>query len=260
MIRYRASFLTYIVGNYEKVQEVAVKTPDCQYVLVTDNKELKSNTWDIKYVDNPYPDDPFWLCYEIRFNPFKYVDSDVVVRIDGSMRCVGDFTYVLDYFEKGGYDRLLCSHPTRNNIYDERVAWVQTRNFNIKQAERVLTYMQNFEGYNVKEFKGLFQMNIEIVRNNKINNLANSMTLNLLEYLAPEGKQVERIDQDVFTFIIQKYFDNIKILLSDQQIAMSGKYFLWMTHNTDIPMVDQVEQRCEPYLFGKGVTTMYLGY
>ena len=259
-MKYRASFLTYIVGDYEKVQEIDVKTPDCQYVLVTDNKELKSDTWDIKYVDNPYPEDPFWLCYEIRFNPFKYVDSDVVVRIDGSMKCTGDFTYVLDYFEDGGYDTLLCAHPTRYNMYDERVAWVNQRQFPVKQAEKVLGFINNAEGYDVKNVKGLFQMNFQILRNNKINNDANFMTLAFLKYLADDGKQIERVDQDIYTFVVQKYFNNMKILLSSQYIGMTGKYFLWMAHHTDNPMTHNSSYDCQPYLFNEPVNTVYLGY
>ena len=54
-MKHRATFLTFLFGNYEKMHEVAVKTPNCDYVLVTDNKDLKSNTWNIKYVDNPHP-------------------------------------------------------------------------------------------------------------------------------------------------------------------------------------------------------------
>lgn len=259
-MKYRASFLAYIVGDYEKVQEIEVKTPDCQYVLVTDNKELKSDTWDVRYVDNQHPEDAFDLCYEIRFNPFKYVDSDVVVRIDGSMKCTGDFTYVLDYFENGNYDTLLCAHPTRDNIYDERVAWVQTRQFPIKQAEKVLWFIQNVEGYDVKNVKGLFQMNFQILRNNKINNDANFMTLAFLKYLADEGKCVERVDQDIYTFVVQKYFQNMNILLSSQYIGMTGKYFLWMAHHTDTPMTYNSANDCHPYLFNKPVDTIYLGY
>ena len=116
-MKHRATFLTFLFGNYEKMHEVAVKTPNCDYVLVTDNKDLKSNTWNIKYVDNPHPEDNFYMCWEVRYNPFKWVDTDIVVRIDGSMECSGDFTKVLDYFEKGGYDTAVCMHPSRNNIY-----------------------------------------------------------------------------------------------------------------------------------------------
>lgn len=256
----RATFLTYIIGQYETVKEIETKTPDCDYVLVTDNKDIKSDTWRVVYVDNPYPDDPFWICYQIRFNPFKYVDTDIVVRIDGSMIPTGDFTYVLDYFEQGGYDRMLTHHPTRENIYDEYAAWIQTRGYDQTQAEKVLGFINNYEGYDVRQVRGLFQMNIEIVRNNKINNLCNAMTLNLLEYLAADGKEVERVDQTVFTFIVQKYFNQMKILLQDQSIGLSGKYFKWCKHNSNEVMEDVVSQRCEPCLFNKPTTITYLGY
>ena len=40
------SILTFIIGkNYEKVHEISNKQEDVEYVLVTDDNELKSNTW-----------------------------------------------------------------------------------------------------------------------------------------------------------------------------------------------------------------------
>ena len=255
---YKAAFLTYIVGNYEVVHEVEEKTPECQYVLVTDNKSLTSSTWEVKYVDNLHPEDPFELCYEIRFNPFKYVDSDIVVRCDGSMSPSGDFTYVLDYFIKGNYDMMLSMHPTRDNIFDERVAWVQQRGMDVKQANKVLSFIQQMEGYDVKKHKGLYQMNLQIERNNKLCNLANEMTRSFLHYLSAEDKVTERCDQDVFSFIMNKYFNSAKILPVSQNMAISGKYFKWYAHGSNQQLASGEHHYCTPYLFNQPISTIYL--
>ena len=37
------SVLTYIIGDYEKVHEIKEKSPNAEYILVTDNKELTSS-------------------------------------------------------------------------------------------------------------------------------------------------------------------------------------------------------------------------
>ena len=254
---YRASFLTYIVGNYELVHEVEFKTPDCQYVLVTDNHSLTSSTWEVKYVDNPHPEDPFYLCYQIRFNPFDYVDSDIVIRCDGSMIPCGDFSPVLDIFEKDNYDMMLSIHPSRNTIYQERCAWVQSRGMEVEQANKVLAFMSIMEGYDVKNYKGLYQMNLQIERKNTVNLLANEMTRTLLKYLAADGKQTERCDQDVFSFIINKYFSNIKILPVSQLVSTSGKYFRWCSHGTNKAFADDGNYN-QPYLFNKPINTVYV--
>ena len=256
-MKHRATFLTFLFGDYEKMHEVAVKTPNCDYVLVTDNKDLKSNTWNIKYADNPHTEDNFYMCWEVRYNPFKWVDTDIVIRIDGSMECSGDFTKVLDYFEEGGYDTAVCMHPTRNNIYEERCAWVQHRGYPIEQANKVLSFMAIMEGYDVKNYKGLYQMNLQIERKNTVNLLANEMTRTLLKYLAADGKQTERCDQDVFSFIINKYFSNIKILPVSQLVSTSGKYFRWCSHGTDKAFADDGNYN-QPYLFNKPINTVYV--
>ena len=254
---YRVSFLTYIVGKYEVVHEVEYKTPNCQYVLVTDNRDITSDTWEVKYVDNPHPEDPFDLCYQIRFNPFDYVDSDIVVRCDGSMSPCGDFSPVLDMFEKGGYDMMLSIHPTRSTIYDERLAWVQQRGMAVEQANKVLSYMAGMEGYDVKEHKGLYQMNLQIERKNRINLLANEMTRTVLKYLAADDKQTERCDQDVFSFIMNKYFNNAKILPVSQNVAISGKYFKWFAHNSNNQLSSNGYEYSQPYLFNSPINTIY---
>lgn len=258
-MKYRATFLTFLFGDYEKMHEVAVKTPNCDYVLVTDNKDLKSNTWNIKYVDNPHPEDNFYMCWEVRYNPFKYIDTDIVIRIDGSMECSGDFTKVLDYFEEGGYDTAVCIHPTRNNIYEERCAWVQHRGYPIEQANKVLTFMAMLEGYDVKAPNGLIQLNFAIQRNTKIINTSNQFTRALLTYLAPEDKLEERLDQDIYTFVLNKYFRNMKVLPLSQDIAISGVYFNWYAHNSDNKMNKGDSIYCQPYLFGEPINTVYLG-
>ena len=175
------------------------------------------------------------------------------------MECSGDFTKVLNYFEEGGYDTAVCMHPTRNNIYQERLAWVQQRNYPVEQANKVLSFMAMSEGYDVKAPNGLIQLNFAIQRNNKIINTSNQFTRALLTYLAPEDKLEERLDQDIYTFVLNKYFRNMKVLPLSQDIAISGVYFNWYAHNSDNKMNKGNLIYCQPYLFGEPINTIYLG-
>ena len=43
------SILCYIINNYENVKEVIEKDPNAEYILVTDDKNLKSSTWNVVY-------------------------------------------------------------------------------------------------------------------------------------------------------------------------------------------------------------------
>lgn len=249
MTKYRYSILTYIINNYEKVHEIENKKDDVEYILVTDTKEIVSETWEVKYVENPYPNDPFWLCYDIRFNPFKYVSSDIVLRIDGSMGICGDTDLLIDKFEKEQFDMAVSIHPTRNNMYDEYLAWVNCRKYPLSQAEYVLNWMIRTFRYDVKEYKGLYQYNICIQRNSKMCNSLNELTLANLKFLAEEGKQIERIYQTIVSMILNIYFSDKKIMTISDEIC-NNQIFYWCTHGTDKKMRG-CPTHIEPYLFNK---------
>ena len=255
--KFKYSVLTYNVGGYEILHELEYQDKDVEYVYVTDDRSITSNTWNVVYVDNPHPEDNFDLCYQIRFNPFDYVSSDIVIRIDGSMVVAGNLDKIIDEFNKG-YDIALEIHPTRAILYDEYVAWVQQRSYPVEQANKCLSFMQMMEGYSVKDVKGMYQYNFMIQRRDKINMDINRMTLATLKYLAAEGKQIERLDQTIGSFVINKYFNNIKVLPLSQRVCTSGVYFKWCAHGSDKVLTDGGEYS-QPYLFDQPINTIYVG-
>lgn len=224
----RYSILTYIIGDYEVVHEVKDKRPDVEYVLVTDNKDLTSSTWNVVIVDNPYPQDPFWLCYQIRFNPFRYVHSDIVIRIDGSMG-IANTDPLIDEFNKGNYDIALVPHPHRNNCADEYDTWVRTRKYSRTQANRVLNAIAEM-GWDVRKDKGLYAYGFVVQRNNEVNNAINARTLQLLLDLAEEGKMVERVDQVIASVVINQ-FDLRPMMLRNN--AVFGRIATLYSHKTN---------------------------
>ena len=252
------SVLSYNIGGYEKPKEVKFISPKAEYVYVTDDRSFTSNTWNVVYVDNKHPEDNFDLCYDIRFNPFKYVNTDTVIRIDGSMEVIGNTDELIEVFNEGNYDISLVMHPVRTNLFDEYVTWCKYRGYSVEQANYVLNFMLKYEGYDVKEYKGLYQYNFMIQRNNKINNDLNSLTLSLLKYLAEDGKQIERLDQTVGSFVINKYFNHLKVLPVDNRIAYS-KYFSWYAHNSNTKFPDP-DIQTKGYLFNKEVDTNIIKY
>lgn len=256
--KFKYSVLTYNIGGYEILHELEYKDDDVEYIYATDDRSITSSTWNVVYVDNPHPEDSFDLCYQIRFNPFDYVTTDIVIRIDGSMGVAGNLDYLVDYFNKNNYDICLEMHPTRMNQYDEYVAWVQQRNYPLEQANKVLSFMAMAEGYDVKKNIGLYQYNFMIQRKNKINLDLNRMTLSLCKYLAPEGKEVDRLDQTIGSFVINKYFNKLKVLPVSQGVAISGKYFKWYAHNSNKQLFVRNFEYCQPFLFGEPINTIYM--
>ena len=85
MKKYKYSVLCFIVNGYEKVREVQEPDPDVEYVLVTDDRDLKSSTWRVVYDAELEKMTPFERCCNIKYNVFKYVTSDLCIYLDASI-------------------------------------------------------------------------------------------------------------------------------------------------------------------------------
>ena len=248
----RYTVLSYNINNYEIIHPVKVKSDRARYIMVTDDPDMKdeSGTWEV-VCDDTLTGSTFDKCYQIRFNPFKYTDDRIVLRIDGSVGIEGNLDPLIDKFVEGNYDLSLMYHPTRNTLYDEYVAWVQGRNYPVENANYVLSFMAQVEGYDVKGWKGLCQMCYEIQKNDRINNDLNRLTYALLKYLGDKTTQIERVDQILFSFIMQKYFNKANIMWVDNRMYQS-QFFQWYPHHSDIPFAPvDVKDLIEPYWMNK---------
>ena len=226
----RYTVLTYIFGNYEKVHEVREKDPDADYVLVTDDLELTSDTWRIVH-----DADLRWLtvwekCYCVRFNPFKYTNSDIIVRLDGSIGINRPLKPLVDEFNQGEYDRCLMIHPTRDNIPDEYQAWIDIREYPEAQARHCMAIMQHL-GYDLSR-KGLYQGCFEIVRFNRVNTIINTLTHGLLRYAATDG-HIERVNQTWLSMVVNHLFDGQLKVMPVTEDILHGELMTWYQHNSD---------------------------
>lgn len=242
----RYTVLTYIYGYYEQVHEIGEKDPDADYILLTDRTDLKSDTWRI--VHEPLNGmGPFEKMYNIRFNPFDYTDTDIVLRVDGSIGIHRSLRPFVDKVTEGDYDRCLMIHPKRNTMPEEYAEWVRIRGYSEQQAKRCLQAMKDF-GYPM-DYHGLFQMNFEVVRDNAVNRLLNELTLRMLYDLRTET-DVERIDQTVFSAIANHFFSSrLKVLPVAQNIITEDVYMTWYKHNTYRPHRSRI--KIPPMMFDK---------
>lgn len=244
--------LSYNINAYEIIHPVKEKSDRARYIMVTDDPNLKdeSGTWEIVY-DDTLTGTPFDKTLQVRYNPFKYTDDNIVIKIDGSVGVNKSLDDLVDRFEKEDYDMSLMLHPTRNTFYDEYVAWCQTRQYPVQQANSVLAFLTQAEGYPVKEFKGLAQLCFWIQRRSRINIDANRLIYSWCKYLGDKTNEVERVDQVVASFILQKYFGLAKIMFVDQRMYQSD-YFTWYAHNSDTPFEKMdVKDMIEPFWLNK---------
>jgi hypothetical protein len=239
--------MTYIFGGYEFPHEVMEKDPDAEYLLITDDKNLKSATWQVIYDPSLAGRNPIESNYDVRLHPFRYAHTDVVVRIDGSIELKKSLAPLLKAFNDGGYDRCLMIHPARNNFAQELECWVTQRHYPQEVADRTLTMMKAW-GYDL-DYQGMFQGCFEIVRNTEKNRDINRLTYQLMKYTGGE-EVIDSLDQHIFSFVVNTLHQDLKVLpVSENLITMGSKLAQWYIHKSMRPISNP--NKIAPMMFNK---------
>ena len=239
--------MTYIFGGYEFPHEVMEKDPDAEYLLITDDSNLKSATWDVIYDPSLAGRNPIESNYDVRLHPFRYAHTDVVVRIDGSIELKKSLAPLLKDFNDGGYDRCLMIHPARNNFAQELECWVTQRSYPQEVADRTLRMMEAW-GYDL-DYHGMFQGCFEIVRNTEKNRDINRLTYQLMKYTGGE-EVIDRLDQHIFSFVVNTLHQDLKVLpVSENLITMGSKWAQWYIHKSMRPISNP--GKIQPMMFNQ---------
>ena len=240
--------LTYIFGGYEFPHEVMEKDPDAEYLLITDDPNLKSQTWQVIYDPSLSGRKPIESNYDVRLHPFRYANTDTVVRLDGSIGIKKSLAPIVEAFREGGYDRCLMIHPARNNFAQELECWETQRQYPREVADRTLRMMKAW-GYNL-DYQGMFQGCFEIVRNTEKNRDINRLTYHLMKYTGGEDV-IDRLDQHIFSFVVNTLHRDLKVLPVSENLVTHSQFAQWYFHNSMRPITKLVE--IQPMMFNKPV-------
>lgn len=88
MIKY--SIVTMVFNNYDLLREPKVVDENAEYVCITDNKELKSDVWKIRYMPALDTDklsgiQKTYIIKYAKFLNFISNESKYVIRVDASV-------------------------------------------------------------------------------------------------------------------------------------------------------------------------------
>ena len=226
---YKYSVLCFIVNNYEKVREIQNPDSEVEYILVTDNKNIKSDTWKVIYDEKLVYMQPYEKCAVIKYDLFRYCSSDICVYIDGSIQIKDSLDQLVIDFDQSNSDIALLSHPTIFNIVNELQLWIKLRGYSHIQANKYMNFL-NKHGYNF-EYKSHFQSGLSIRRNSKITHDFQMLVLSHLYYISDDNN-FERVDQFMQDFVLNTYFNDKKIFLLSLQ-CLQSKMFQICKHNSD---------------------------
>lgn len=231
--KYKYSVLTCIFDDYESIREVINPRDDVEYVLVTDDHSLSSNTWHIKYIDSFFEGmGGYAKSAYVKYHPFEFVESDVFIWLDGSVQIKDDFTKeIMEPFINSNYEVIELA-----NMVTNRGAWENGRWFENK-----------FHGFNEEQYKlieNLFknetwideaqtQTTIYAGKNTRLLNMVNERTWDIMRRTAGTERDIAILYMPQRGRVISKYIWNShKVYFIDSNILFS-KYFDYCFHKTN---------------------------
>lgn len=118
--------VTALIGAYDsKLLDFEYDKNKYEFVCYTNMKRLKSDTWDIRYVDKlEVPHDNAKSSYWYKWNPHKYLDAtkyDIMIWMDSSFTSINVevLDQFVDTFKSEGKALFIEKHPGRNTLQDE---------------------------------------------------------------------------------------------------------------------------------------------
>ena len=259
--KFKYSILTFIIGkNYEVVHEVVRPQDDVEYVLVTDDPELVSHTWKVVCDETLSRfQTAFEKCFYVRYNPFKYCSSEICVTIDGSMQVKGSLDKLISEFNQNAFDICLMPHPLWADLLTEYSAWVKMRNYPIKQAQQAIQFLQQQMHYDF-QYKGLFQLCFTIKRKNKLTANIDQLVWQMLQALSRKHGTFDRLDQTIYSAVVNQFFSDIKVLAVSAQVVRSYA-IQWYWHNSNNPNMNifyDINKPDEKFVFNVKQVCYYL--
>ena len=157
---------TCITGNYDNLVEIEKKEKDFDYICYTNNKKLKSKSWNIKYIEDEQDLDNVKLARKIKILGTEELKKyDVVIWIDGQVKFDIPIKDFMDEFvDLKKYDMVGFKHYCRSTVNEEMNSCLEIGKDNLNNICDLYNYLNN------KSFKddlGLLESTI-IFRNFKL--------------------------------------------------------------------------------------------
>lgn len=208
-----------ITNGYDNLIEPKCVTLDFDYILFTDDKNLKSKIWEIRPLPKECENLPKNKKQRIiKLLPHKFLkDYDLSIWVDGNIEITGNMNeFVYKNANDASCSVFIPKHPKRDCIYDEEKAVLS-----MKKDSSKITNPQ-IEGYKKEGFPkhfGLIQSGIMIRRHN------NEDCKKLMECWFKEVKEKSHRDQLSFNYVLWKN-KNVKVTYMDKNIFKS-KWANW---------------------------------
>ena len=239
---------TCITGDYDSLHEITHPEKDVDFYCFTNNKNLKSNTWTIVYIENNDLDNHH-LSRKIKMlgHPIINKKYDISVWMDASIiwkKSVQDF--VSTYLKDSPFAAF--KHSQRQTIKHEAIACLRLNKDTKENITRTLSFL---ESEHFPDDQGLYEMTVFIKRHN------DPIVIKTMRLWFEMNQKYSKRDQLTFMYCIWK--TNLQVRTINLSV-WDNKYFVHQMHN-DYPATHQCSiyygSPNEPFDYDKFYTYQY---
>lgn len=154
---------TCITGNYDDIHEIENKEEGVDYYLFTNNKKLKSSSWEVIYIeDNDLDNQRLSRKIKMLGHPIINENYEISVWQDASVIWKKSIKkFVETYLKENSFASF--KHYLRSCIYEEANECIRTRK---DKKETILKHVEFLRKENYPEKYGLCEMTVFIKKHN----------------------------------------------------------------------------------------------
>lgn len=209
---------TAITGGYDTVKEPKVINQNWDYILFTDNPEIKSDVWEVRLIENKDNLDSTRLARKIKIMGHEYLkEYDYSIWIDGKLEIYGDLEKYVKENRKS--EPLLCfSHYINDCIYQELELCTELKKDDAAVMNKQIEKYKK-EGY--PEHNGLVETGL-LVRE-----IHNADVIKVMEIWWNEVKNYSKRDQLSFNYALWKndtIYDSSEIFIYSNEFVELHKH------------------------------------
>jgi len=215
----RKCIYTAIIGGYDSPHGSldGTKTEGWDYICFTDNPNLKSDFWDMRYVEKPQNLSSTKFARNIKIEWYNWVgEYDINIWKDGHLAIKTDLNRFLEL--KENHSMLIFRHWQRNCLYEEGKEVVRLRR---ADPIEVGIQLSRYSGAGYPVDNGLVETGVIIRDNNDENRRFSEL------WWGEVSEYTER-DQLSFNYVLWKNPINLKII--DSQLRNNNMFQL-KSHN-----------------------------
>lgn len=222
------SILSFSFGDYEKLREPEEIDEECEYIFVTDNKKLKSDKWNIVYLNETFKDmNSITKTFYVRYHPFDFVNTDTVIILDGSMHIIKSLSKLYNDFIIRNADCALGTwmEPVSSQ-YGMYHYWLTSRGYSKEN------YIRNRAFCNALKFNGadvFHETGYMIYKNTQICKEFLDVVWLSINEISENKNELDRLDQTIFNAILYSLYPEMKVLNLSRQIIQSD-YIRYESH------------------------------